>query len=313
MFQYNKYLKISFKNEDEVKKAYNFSSLQDFLDIYYIGTKVFKTEDDFYDLTFEYIKKANKDNVKHVELFFDPQTHLENNVDFNTVINGITKALEMANKQFGITSKLIMCILRHLPEQSALDLLEIASPHKDKIYAIGLDSSEKGFPPNLFKHVYKKASEQGYKLVAHVGEEGSPDYVWQALKILKVARIDHGIRSIEDNQLIDYLIDHKIPLTMCPLSNQKLQAVPDLKKHPLKIMLDKGVMVMINSDDPAYFGGYINDNYLAITKALSLDEYDLIKLAKNSINATFLQNDEKERLLKEINNIANSWIINNPK
>ncbi len=291
---------IPFKSVEEVRAAYDFGNLQDFLDIYYQGMNVLQTEQDFYDLTMAYFTKIAAQNVMHAEIFFDPQGHTERGIAFDTVVNGITRALDDAKKNLGVSSKLIMCFLRHMDEASALLTLNEAQPHKDKILGIGLDSSEVGHPPSKFERVFTKAREQDFKIVAHAGEEGPPSYVWEALDLLKVNRVDHGNRSLEDPKLIERLAAEKMPLTVCPFSNLKLCVIKDIKDHPLRRMLDLGLMVTINSDDPSYFGGYMNENYLAVTNALALEESDLLTLARNGVAASFLNDREKQALYDRI-------------
>ena len=265
-------------------------------------------EVDFYDMTWAYLKKAKEQNILHTEIMFDPQTHTNRGISFKTVINGIHKALVDAETKLGITSKLIMSFLRHLPEKAAFETLEQAKPFKNWIDAVGLDSSEVGHPPSKFERVFQKAKEEGYLIVAHAGEEGPPEYVTEALDLLDVDRIDHGIRSMEDMDVVNKLIERNVALTVCPLSNLKLQVVTDLKKHPLKRMLDKGLFVTVNSDDPAYFGGYINENYLEIQKALVFSKEDIIQLATNSFNASFLNEIEKSEMLEKLNKFTNEYI-----
>jgi adenosine deaminase len=284
---------IPFKTVDDVRAAYKFTDLQSFLDIYYQGMNVLRTEDDFYDLTFAYLTRVHNQNVVHTEVFFDPQGHTDRGVAFGTVINGIHRALQDGQKEFGISSKLIMCFLRHLDEESALKTLNEAKPYRHLITGVGLDSSENGHPPSKFETVFRDAGQQGYKRVAHAGEEGPAPYVWEALNILNVDRIDHGNRSMEDETLIDTLVQANIGLTVCPLSNTALCNVSDMKLHPLKDMLNKGVKVMVNSDDPAYFGGYMTENFKAVTNALNLDKDDIIKLSENAIDVSFLSPYEK--------------------
>lgn len=286
-------ISLKYKSVDELRKAYEFNNLQEFLDIYYTGASLLQTEEDFYDLTMEYLKKAARENIVHTEIFFDPQTHTSRGVPFAVVINGIHRALKDGEKlrvkdhDRGITSNLIMCFLRHLSEDDAFKTLSEAIPFKDKIIAVGLDSSEVGHPPAKFKNVFEAALKEGFKTVAHAGEEGPAGYVREAIELLKVSRIDHGNRSISDPALIDEIVKRGIPLTMCPLSNQKLKVQANLAGHPLKEMMDKGVIVTVNSDDPAYFGGYLNENYLAISKALNLTEDDIRKLIENSFRGSF--------------------------
>ncbi len=284
-----------FKSVDEVREAYNFHNLQSFLDIYYEGAGVLLHEKDFYDLTWAYLKKCQEDNVVHTEIFFDPQTHTDRGISFETCFLGIHKALTDAEKEWGITSKVIMCFLRHLSEEKAFETLEQCLPFKEHIVGVGLDSSEVGHPPNKFQRVFAKAREYGFLTVAHAGEEGPPEYIWEALDLLKIQRIDHGVQSIKDEKLMDRLIKEKIPLTVCPLSNIKLCVFKDLKDHNLKKMLGRGVKVTINSDDPAYFGGYINQNFEETALALNLGRDEIILLAINSFEASFLDKNQKEK------------------
>jgi len=288
---------IKYKSVEEVKAAYKFGNLQDFLDIYYAGAGVLQNEQDFYDLTWAYLQRAHSENVVHTEIFFDPQTHTDRGIAFATVINGIDRALSDAKQKLGISSKIILCFLRHLSEEAAFETLAQSLPFKDKIIAVGLDSSEVGFPPEKFERVFAKAREEGFLTVAHAGEEGPASYIWQALDLLKVSRIDHGNTCLTDKKLIKRLVEEQIPLTVCPLSNLSLRVVSDLKLHPLKQMLAKDLMVTINSDDPAYFGGYILQNYLQIAQALNLTFDEISLLAQNSIKASFLSPKEKAELL----------------
>ena len=293
-------IEIPYQSAEDVRAAYRFSNLQDFLDIYYAGASVLLAEQDFYDLTRAYLKRVAADNVRHVEVFFDPQTHTDRGVAFATVIDGITKALKDGEKEFGITSKLILSFLRHLSEEEAFKTFKQAGPYLDRFVGVGLDSSEKGHPPSKFARVFAAAREAGLKLVAHAGEEGPPDYVWEALDILKVDRIDHGNRSLEDPRLVERLVKEGVTLTVCPLSNLKLCVVKDLKQHPLKKMLDLGLNATINSDDPAFFGGYVGENFAAVTAALALSKAELVTLAKNSFTGSFLSEAEKAAHLAAI-------------
>ena len=295
---------IPFKNIDEVKSAYNFHNLQSFLNIYYQGTKVLINEQDFFDLTWAYMTKSKENNIVHTEIFFDPQAHTDRGIKFDSVINGIYKAVVKAKKDLGISSKIIMCFLRHLDEKSAFKTLDQALPHKDKIIGIGLDSSEIGYPPSKFERVFKKAIKEGFLTVAHAGEEGPSEYIWEALNLLKVRRIDHGVQCLNDKKLIKKLRDEQIPLTICPLSNIKLRVFKKLEDHNLKKMLDQNLMVMINSDDPAYFGGYLNKNLIESQKALDLSKGDIKKLVINSFKSSFLSENEKKRWIDEINNFS---------
>ena len=293
-------IKIPYSNVNEVKSAYNFSNLETFLNIYYEGSKVLINEQDFFDLTWSYAVKCREDNIVHTEIFFDPQAHLSRGIKFETVINGINKALLKANKEFGLTYKIIMCFLRHLDEKSAFKVLDQAIEHKDKIIAVGLDSSEKGNPPSKFKNVFKKAIKEGFLTVAHAGEEGPPEYIWEAINLLEVKRIDHGVQCLKDEKLTKELIKKQIPLTVCPLSNIKLCVFKNLKEHNLKIMLNEGLMVMVNSDDPAYFGGYVNDNLVESQLALDLSKNELKTLIINSFKSSFLSEEQKMKWIKKI-------------
>ncbi|MEE2690545.1 MAG: adenosine deaminase [Pseudomonadota bacterium] len=279
---------IPFKSVEEARAAYAFSNLQDFLDIYYQGMSVLRTEEDFFDLTMAYLNHARADNVRHAEIFFDPQGHTERGVPFDTAISGILTALQMSRAQFGMTGKLIMCFLRHLDEEAAFDTLRQAEPWLDRIEAVGLDSSEVGHPPSKFERVFRAARERGLKLVAHAGEEGPPDYVREALDLLHVDRLDHGNRSLEDEALVARLRESQMTLTVCPLSNLKLCVVDDMRAHPLKKMLDLGLRATVNSDDPSYFGGYVMANYNAAIEALPLTREDVRTLARNSFLGSFL-------------------------
>ncbi|MGD9091797.1 MAG: adenosine deaminase, partial [Anaerolineales bacterium] len=291
---------LRFDSVEEVRKAYQFIDLQSFLDIYYEGASVLLKEDDFYDMTWAYLKKVGSQNVRHSEIFFDPQTHTDRGVPFESVITGIRRALVDAERQLNITSKLIMCFLRHLSAEAAMQTLKQALPYKDWIVAVGLDSSEVGNPPKKFTAVFDEARAQGFLTVAHAGEEGPPEYIWQALDLLQAKRIDHGVRSEGDASLVERLVTAQIPLTVCPLSNIKLRGFETMEDHNLKRLLDLGLCVTVNSDDPAYFGGYMTENYLAVQKALNLDLEDIHSLAKNAIQATFLGQMEKQRLLDEL-------------
>jgi len=292
---------IPFKSVDEVKLAYNFQNLQSFLDIYYRGANVMIEKKDFFDLTWSYMLKCKENNIVHTEIFFDPQTHTTRGVKFDLVINNIHEALVKAKNELGISSKIIMCFLRHLDEESAFKTLDQALAHKDKIIGVGLDSSELGNLPSKFERVFRKAIEEGFLTVAHAGEEGPPQYIWEALDFLKVKRIDHGVRCLEDEKLTQKLRDEQIPLTVCPLSNVRLCVFKKLEDHNLKKMLDKGLLVMVNSDDPAYFGGYLNTNLIKCQEALNLSKADIKKLAINSFKSSFLSEGEKKKWIDEIN------------
>ncbi|EXA66566.1 adenosine deaminase [Acinetobacter baumannii 348935] len=293
-------ISIPYKSVEEVKRAYNFHNLQSFLDIYYAGANVLIHEQDFYDLAWAYFEKCADDNVVHTEMFFDPQTHTDRGIAFETVINGLQKACDDAKAKLGITSHLIMCFLRHLSEEVAFKTLEQALPYKDRIIGVGLDSSEVGHPPSKFERVFAKAREAGFLVVAHAGEEGPAEYVWEALDLLKVNRIDHGVRSEEDPELMQRLIAEKMPLTVCPLSNLKLCVVDDMQQHNIRRLLQHGVHVTVNSDDPSYFGGYMNDNFIAIAEALDLSNEELKQLAINSFEASFISDTEKQKWISLI-------------
>lgn len=293
-------LNIRFKSVEEVKNAYNFHNLQSFLDIYYEGAGVLLHERDFYDLTMAYLVKCREDNVVHTEIFFDPQTHTDRGVKFETVFNGIHNALRDAEKQWGITSHMIMCFLRHLSEEAAFKTLNESLPFKKHIIAVGLDSGEVGHPPSKFTRVFEAAMKEGFLTVAHAGEEGPPSYIWEALDLLKVKRIDHGVRALEDDLLMRRLIAEKMALTVCPLSNLKLRVFDKLSDHNLKKLLAQGVKVTINSDDPAYFGGYANQNYLETADALDLSHEDIKIIAQNSFEASFLTSAQKQKWISEI-------------
>lgn len=290
---------IPFDSIEDIKKAYQFKELQDFLDIYYAGMGVLQTEQDFYDLTTAYLQRCKDDGVVHTEVFYDPQGHTSRGLDFQVAADGICKALEDGKKTFGISSFLIMCFLRHLPEDDAFQTFEMAQPYfaDGRMIGVGLDSSEVGNPPEKFSRVFKAARDMGLKTVAHAGEEGSASYVRDAIDLLHVDRIDHGNRCMDDPALVARIVDLGLALTVCPFSNQRLCVVEDLKQHPLKRMMEAGLRVTINSDDPAYFGGYVLDNYVAISDALDLDETDLVTLAKNSITGSFLDDAEKNKHL----------------
>jgi len=293
-------ISLPYKNVAALQAAYDFNQLQDFLDIYYQGMNVLRTEQDFFDLTWAYLKKISQQSVRHVEIFFDPQGHISRGIAFETVLNGIHSALGKGQQECNISFGLIMCFLRHLEEEDALTILDMALPHKDKIIGVGLDSSEKGNPPSKFQKVFAKARKEGFKLVAHAGEEGPPEYVYEALDLLKVDRIDHGNSSMLDPALVKRLVDEQMALTVCPLSNTKLCVVDDIKHHPLPQMLEAGIKVTINSDDPAYFGGYLNENYEAISEILGNDKELLAQLARNSFSASFIEASQRDSLLAEV-------------
>jgi adenosine deaminase len=286
-------VEIPFNSVEEVRAAYSFSNLQDFLDIYYKGADVLRTEEDFRDLAIAYFERAAADAVTHAEIFFDPQTHTERGIGFDTVMKGLLAGMDSARGRHGISSKLILCFLRHLPEEAAFETLRQAEPWLDRIAAVGLDSSEVGHPPEKFARVFAAAAERGLKRVAHAGEEGPPDYVWEALDVLHVDRLDHGNRSLEDPALVARLAREQMTLTVCPLSNLKLCVVAGMEEHPIDRMLREGLRATINSDDPAYFGGYINANYRAAAEGRGLSREDLVTLARNSFLGSFLGDEEK--------------------
>ena len=295
-------LELSFKSVDEVRRAYEFADLQSFLQLYYQGVRALVNERDFYDLSWAYLSKAHSQNVRHTEIFFDPQAHTGRGIGFETVISGIHRAMLDAKRRLGISSKLVMCFLRDLSEEAAMATLNLALPFKDWMVAVGLDSAEVGNPPVKFSRVFDRAREEGFLTVAHAGEEGPPEYIRQALDKLKVSRIDHGVRCIEDPKLTARLAADRIPLTVCPLSNVKLRVFESLEQHNLKLLLNHGLCVTINSDDPAYFGGYLTENFLAVQEALRLERNDIYRLARNSFQAAFLSSDEKRIFLDELDN-----------
>ncbi|QCP50592.1 adenosine deaminase [Trinickia violacea] len=296
-------VKLAYDSIDALRTAYAFTDLQSFLDIYYAGASVLLTEEDFYDMTAAYVERALADNVVHAEIFFDPQTHTERGVAIETVVAGIERALADAEKR-GMTSKLILCFLRHLSEDDALATFDAALPlfdrYKHRLIGVGLDSSERGHPPSKFERVFAKARAKGLKLVAHAGEEGPPSYIYEALDLLKVDRVDHGVRSIEDPALVTRLADTRVALTVCPLSNLKLCVFDDLTKHTLKSLLDRGVAVTVNSDDPAYFGGYINQNFVETIDALKLSDADVYTIVKNSFDASFITPAERNAFIAKL-------------
>ncbi len=296
-------IKLPYENIEKVKERYQFNNLQEFLDIYYAATDVLRYKKDFYDLTYSYLQKAHRDGVRHVEIFFDPQSHTSRGILFSDVIEGIYEALEQGKKDFNISFFLIMSFLRHLTEEDALNCLQESLPYKHLIKAIGLDSAERGNPPSKFKNVFHKCKKLGFLTLAHAGEEGPPEYIWEALNLLGVSRIDHGVRSIEDKKLILELIKNKITLTICPISNIKLKVFRDMKSHNIKKLFDMGVRVTINSDDPAYFGGYILENYLQCKNSLGFSFHDICQISKYSIEGSFLSDLEKEKLILEISEI----------
>lgn len=297
-------IKIPYKSVEEIKKAYNFTSLQSFLDIYYAGANVLIEESDFFDLTWAYLLTCKAQNILHVEIFFDPQAHTKRGIPFKTVITGIDKALKKAKEELGISSYLIMSFLRHLSQEEAFETLAQSLPFKKMIIGVGLDSSEVGNPPSKFQEVFEACKKEGYKLVAHAGEEGDSSYIWGAINLLHVNRIDHGIRCEEDESLMQFLKQKQLPLTVCPLSNTKLCAVDKMENHNIIKLLRAGLLVTVNSDDPAYFGGYLNENYEAITQALHVDKEELKKLVHNSFEASFLPQEKKEYFYEKINSLS---------
>ena len=291
-------IRLPYASVDAVRQAYRFRNLQDFLDIYYQGMSVLITEQDFYDLAWAYLERAHADNVRHVEMFFDPQGHTSRGIPFATVLEGLTRAIGDAAEKLGVNASLIMCFLRHL---------DAALAFKDRIAGVGLDSSETGNPPGKFKHVFARARAAGFFLTAHAGEEGPPSYVWEALDVLGVTRIDHGVRSMEDEPLVDRLARERIPLTVCPLSNVRLRVVKDLAHHPLRRMLDKGLVATVNSDDPAYFGGYVQANYRVSAQALRLERDEVAALVRNGITASLMPKSEKVALLAEVDRVLAAY------
>jgi adenine deaminase len=289
---------------EECRAQYRFHDLQHFLDLYYEGVAVLVGEQDFYDLTAAYVRRVAADGARHVEVFFDPQSHVPRGVPFGDVVGGVTRALRDGEKELGVSWRLIMCFLRDRPVSEAMEMVRLALPYRDDIVGVGLDSAELGHPPAEFAEVYAEAREAGLIAVAHAGEEGPPQYISDALDVLEARRIDHGVAAIEDAELQRRLADRRVPLTMCPLSNLALQVTPDLSRHPLKKLLDAGLVVTVNSDDPAYFGGYLLDNYLAVKRALGLSHADLAQLARNSITASLLPDARKAELIAEIDQVA---------
>jgi adenine deaminase len=291
---------LPFGSAQELRAAYDFTSLQSFLDLYYQGMGVLREEQDFYELTSCYLERAQGDRVRHAEIFFDPQGHTERGVSFETVITGIHRAQIDAEKRHGVSSRLILCFLRHLSAESALETLLQALPFRDWICAVGLDSSETGNPPGKFSSVFQRARAEGFPAVAHAGEEGPPDYIWQALELLKASRIDHGVRCLEDERLVQRLAAGRVPLTVCPLSNVRLRVFGSLGDHNLKRMLERGLSVTVNSDDPAYFGGYLTDNFLAVQRALDLSHREIRQLVENSFAGSFLEAGQRQAYLDEV-------------
>jgi adenosine deaminase len=293
-------IRLPFASVEALRQAYRFRNLQDFLDIYYQGMSVLITEQDFYDLAWAYLERARADNVRHVEIFFDPQGHTGRGIAFSTVVEGLHRAIADAGRKLGVEARLIMCFLRHLDEADAERTLDSALAFKERIVGVGLDSSERGNPPGKFKRVFRRARDAGFFLTAHAGEEGPASYVWEALDVLGVARIDHGNHALEDASLVRRLARDQVPLTMCPLSNLRLRVVDDLAHHPLRRLMDKGVVVTVNSDDPAYFGGYVNQNYRALSAALGLGRDEIATIVRNGVKASLLTTPAKEKALAEI-------------
>ncbi|MFK2821501.1 adenosine deaminase [Arcobacter sp. YIC-80] len=300
-------IQIPYKSVEEVKTAYNFTNLQSFLDIYYAGANVLITKQDFYDMTWEYILKCKENNVVHTEIFFDPQTHTQRDISFDVVISGIKQALDDAQEKFGITSEIIMCFLRHLSQEEAFKTLNEALAYKDIIIGIGLDSSELGNPPKKFEKVFKKAKEEGFKLVAHAGEEGDVSYIEDALDLLQIQRIDHGVQAINSKTLMKRLKDEQIPLTVCPNSNIELKVFENYKEHNIKELLDYGLNVTVNSDDPAYFKGYMNQNFFNLYENIDLNKEDIVTLVKNSFKSAFINDELKQKYLKQVEQVAKEF------
>ncbi len=297
---------LEYDSIESLKKAYKFNNLQEFLDIYYTGAQVLIHEQDFYDLTWAYLTKVHSQNVVHVEVFFDPQTHTDRGIEFDVVIKGIRKALEKAKEELNISYKLIMSYLRHLSEEEAFKTLESSLPYKHWIDGVGLDSSEMGNPPSKFVNVFEASAKHGYKLVAHAGEEGPSDYIWEALDLLNIERIDHGNRCLDDADLVQRLLDNNIGLTLCPLSNLELKVIQKMEDHPVLDMLNKGILATIHSDDPAYFGGYMNENYYETAKALNLNKDHLMQLAINAFEASWLSDEAKEKHISDVRSYFDS-------
>jgi adenosine deaminase len=293
-------IRTSHSSVDELRAAYRFNNLQEFLDIYYVGAGALQTEQDFYDMTLAYLRRAAADGVRRAEIFFDPQTHTDRDIPFAVFMEGMHQAIRTAGDELDVSADLIMCFLRHLPAEAAMETLEASLPHRDKFIGVGLDSSEVGFPPEIFTEVFARAGAEGLHLVAHAGEEGPAGYVWSALDNLNVERIDHGIRSLEDPALTRRLAEEQIPLTVCPFSNVRLGGFYRLKDHTLPAMVDLGLMVSINSDDPAYFGGYVGDNYVQSQAAMGLSRDDMVKIASDSLQSSFLPPAEKNALLADL-------------
>lgn len=297
-------LALPFSSVEAIQAAYQFDDLQSFLDLYYQGANVLRDEDDFYELMWAYLCKCSEQNIVHAEIMFDPQTHTERGIEYAVFMAGFARAIEKAENELSITVYLILSFLRHLSEQSAIETLQKAKPYYSMITAVGLDSSELGNPPSKFQEVFAQAKNLGFKLVAHAGEEGPPDYIWEAINLLNVDRIDHGVRSSEDASLMSYLKEHKLPLTVCPLSNLKLRVVDDMSQHNIMNLLNDGLMVTVNSDDPSYFGGYLQENFTALIDKLPTSKVTMVQLVKNSFEASFLPSKEKQKWLQRIDKLA---------
>jgi adenine deaminase len=302
-------IRLPYDSVEAVRRAYSFGNLQDFLDIYYQGMSVLITEQDFYDLAFAYLRRAQADNVRHVEMFFDPQGHTSRGIAFATVVGGLHRAIADAERELGVKASLIMCFLRHLNEADAEKTLDSALAFRDKIVGVGLDSSETGHPPSKFRNVFRRARDAGFFLTAHAGEEGPASYVWEALDVLGVTRVDHGNRSLDDQALVGRLARERIALTVCPLSNLRLRVIDDLSRHPLRRMMDKGLVVTVNSDDPAYFGGYVNENYRAVSEALTLSRDEIAAIVRNGIRASLMTAPEKDRALADIDRVLADYAV----
>jgi len=294
---------LPYASVEEIEAAYNFKDLQSFLDIYYAGAGVLINEDDFFDLMWDYLTRCHEENIVHTEIMFDPQTHTERDIGFDVFMPGFLRAMQKAQDEYGISSFLIMSFLRHLPESSAFETLEAAKPYYRNIKAVGLDSSELGHPPSKFERVFKKARDLGFKIVAHAGEEGPAAYIWEAIKLLDVDRIDHGVRCQEDESLMAYLKEKQIPLTVCPLSNLKLCVIDDMKQHNILALLDAGLLVTVNSDDPTYFGGFLNANFEALANSLDVNEETIKSLAINSFKASFLSDGDKAKYIQQVKSV----------
>ncbi|WP_112479249.1 adenosine deaminase [Vibrio variabilis] len=299
---------IPYDSPDALRKAYEFDDLQSFLDIYYQGANALQTEQDFYDLTWAYLERCQHDNVIHTEIFFDPQTHTDRGIAFDTVIKGIVRALKDGQQKLEISSQLIMCFLRHLSEEAAIETLKQAIPYKNEIIGVGLDSSEQGHPPEKFAHVFQMAREHGFLTVAHAGEEGPAQNIIDAITMLGVSRVDHGVRCVENETLVAQLIESKMPLTVCPLSNIKLRVFDDMQEHNIVDLLRKGVAVTINSDDPAYFGGYMTDNFIAVSQAHFLTHEELAQFTLNAIDASFINDTQKQAYRKKVMDYLDSAV-----